>query len=97
MAGRPRSSVRRTALTVRIDERVDAAVTLLLTDPVRRKPKHGAKSRLVEQLLTEWLRRQQSTPRTPSAAPESVDTSGSNVHNNPELPASITPEPPHDP
>ena len=32
-----------------------AKVELLLTDPVRKKPKYGARSALVEQLLRVWV------------------------------------------
>ena len=41
-------------------------VDLLLLDPVRRKPSYGAWSKLVNQLLAEWLQKQQN----PGAKPD---------------------------
>lgn len=37
---------------------VIAPVELLLSDPMTGKPKHGARAKLVAQLLREWLEKQ---------------------------------------
>jgi len=40
---------------------ITAPVSLLLSDPLTGVPKHGARSRLVAQLLREWLEKQQKS------------------------------------
>lgn len=45
---------------VNIPTSLSAKVELLLYDPMLQKPKYGAKSGLVQQLLREWLERQQA-------------------------------------
>lgn len=40
---------------ISIPESIAAPVELLLLDPVSGKPKHGARAKLITQLLSKWL------------------------------------------
>lgn len=40
---------------------VTVPVSLLLSDPLTGLPKHGARSKLITQLLREWLEKQQKS------------------------------------
>lgn len=44
-----------------LPQSVTAPVALLLTDPLTGLPKHGARARLVTQLLKEWLDNQRKS------------------------------------
>jgi len=46
-----------------------AKVELLLFDPVTNKPKYGGRSKLIEQLLREWVERQQLSAAESSPVP----------------------------
>ena len=51
-----------------IHEELDAKVRLALFDPYRGKPKHGAMSALVNQLLSEWIKKHgRKSTDTPAA------------------------------
>lgn len=54
MPGKPRTD-RPTEWKVSIPSSVAAEIELRLTDPLTGKPKHGARARLVTQLLRSWL------------------------------------------
>lgn len=41
-----------------LPQSVTAPVALILSDPLTGLPKHGARSKLIEQLLREWLAKQ---------------------------------------
>lgn len=53
--GRPRLPYLRADLKVSVNAAVAAQVDLLLEDPLTRKAKYGARSKLVESLLRNWL------------------------------------------
>lgn len=52
---RPRNTVPSIEWKVYLPSDLAAQIELLLLDPMRDKPKHGARGKLVEQLLREWL------------------------------------------
>lgn len=56
--GRPPFAVPKVEWAVMIPQPLAAQVELLLLDPLLDKPKHGARSELLEQLLREWLEKQ---------------------------------------
>ena len=41
-----------------LPQSLTASVALILSDPLTGLPKHGARSKLIEQLLREWLAKQ---------------------------------------
>lgn len=43
---------------ISIPTSVAAAVELILTDPLTGKPRHGARAKLITQLLSQWLKEQ---------------------------------------
>ncbi len=54
---------------------IAAQVELLLTDPVRKKPKWGARSDLTERLYTEWIAQQIALRKAKGEPiPEGVET-----------------------
>ena len=55
---RPRSPFLRADYKISLPAAVCAEVDLLLLDPITRKPKYGARSKLIEGLLREWLAKQ---------------------------------------
>jgi len=59
------------AVFVSLPASLNAKLELLLFDPTTNKPKYGGRSALIQQLLREWIERQQ---REHLAA--TVDTSG---------------------
>lgn len=63
--GRHPNAYRSVEWTVNIPETIAAKVALILHDPVRGKPAHGARSALITQLLTEWLRTHDVNPEVP--------------------------------
>ncbi len=52
---RPRSTYLRAELKISLPAALVAEIDLLLEDPVTRRPRYGAKSKLVEALLRTWL------------------------------------------
>lgn len=52
---RPRYTVPRAEWKLHLPLDLAAEVELLLLDPLREKPKYGARNALVERLLREWL------------------------------------------
>lgn len=63
---RPRKAIRGIEINVLIPQDLSAAIDILLWDPVLNKPKYGARSALITELLTEWVARQR-----PEFAPQS--------------------------
>lgn len=54
-AGRPLNPHLRAEWKLSVRATIAARVDLLLEDPVTRKPKYGARSKLIEGLLEQWL------------------------------------------
>ena len=52
---RPRRKDRVARWKLSINEEIAAKVDLYMFDPITLRPRYGERSRLVEQLLTEWL------------------------------------------
>jgi len=67
-AGRPRLMYLRANWKLSLPAGLAAEVDLLLEDPLSRKPRYGARSRLVEALLREYLARarNETLPTVPS-------------------------------
>lgn len=53
--GKPRSAVLRAEVKLSLPAPLVAEMDLLLEDPLTQKPKYGARSRLIESLLRNWL------------------------------------------
>lgn len=53
--GRPRLPYLRADMKISLPAVIAAEMDLLLEDPVLRKPKYGARSKLIECLLQRWL------------------------------------------
>lgn len=60
--GRPRLPYLRADLKISINAAVAAQVDLLLEDPITKKPKYGARSKLVEGLFNQWLATMKNEP-----------------------------------
>jgi hypothetical protein len=58
--GRPRSPENYTQWKVHIDATIAARVEMRLFDVVRGKPKYGARHELINELLSEWLAKQEA-------------------------------------
>lgn len=56
--GRPRSTQGFVAWEVHLNADLAAQVELLLLDPLRNKPRYGARGKLVEKLLKGWVEEQ---------------------------------------
>ena len=56
--GRPLTPHLRAEWKLSLRAAIAAEVDLLLEDPLTRKPKYGARSKLIESLLDDWLSRQ---------------------------------------
>lgn len=62
---RPRSPYLRADYKLSLPAPLCAEVDLLLEDPLTKKPKYGARSKLIEALLREWLSRQKGEDLPP--------------------------------
>lgn len=56
--GRKPYSVPPVEWNVSLDGSIAAQVELLLSDPLTGRPRHGARAKLINQLLADWLERQ---------------------------------------
>lgn len=56
-AGRPSNTVPTVEVLLRMRADLAAQVDLLITDPVRNKPRYGVRSRLGERLFADWIER----------------------------------------
>jgi hypothetical protein len=63
--GRPLTPHLRAEWKLSLHAAVAAEVDLLLEDPLTRKPKYGARSRLIEALLDNWLSQQRGGSSKP--------------------------------
>lgn len=64
-AGRPLNPYLRAEWKLSLHAATAAEVDLMLEDPLTRKPKYGARSKLVESLLDDWLSRQRGGASLP--------------------------------
>ncbi len=55
---RPRNPVRTVEINISIPQDLAAAMDALLWDPVLQKPRYGARSSLVSELITNWVKSQ---------------------------------------
>ncbi len=53
--GRPRLPYLRADMKISINATVAAECDLLLEDPITKKPKYGARSKIIEALLRQWI------------------------------------------
>jgi len=60
--GRPLTPHLRAEWKLSLRAAIAAEVDLMLEDPLTRKPKYGARSRLIESLLDDWIARQKGGP-----------------------------------
>jgi hypothetical protein len=58
--GRPRSPENYTQWKVHIDATIAARVEMRFFDPIRGKPKYGSRHELINELLREWLEKQEA-------------------------------------
>lgn len=56
-----------------LDNDLNNQLNLILWDPVRNKPRYGARAKLINQLLRKWLR---ELPRTPGAVEDVIEALG---------------------
>lgn len=70
--GRPRAAIPTVEWKHHVRADLAAQVELILADPMRERVKYGARSRLLEQLLEEWLAKQRVNP-TPPPMPISAE------------------------
>lgn len=59
---RARSSIRPEEIKVSIPMDLSARIDTLLWDPVLHKPRYGARSELITQLLSAWCNEQETSP-----------------------------------
>lgn len=57
---RPRNPYLRADWKICLPAPLAAEIDLMLEDPLTRKPKYGARSKLIESLLSEWIERGRS-------------------------------------
>ena len=62
--GRPANAVPTVKWDVYLRSDLAAQIELLLLDPMREKVKYGARGKLIEQLLSEWLEKQKAAMRS---------------------------------
>ena len=67
---RPRNRRRKVEINILLTEDLAAALDQLLWDPVLNKPKYGARSQLIETLVTEWITAQRPELVTVTEIPE---------------------------
>lgn len=72
---KPRLPYLRTDLKLSLPAAVVAEVDLLLEDPLTRKPRYGAKSRLITALLKDWIARTKGDSGEPIPTLEELQTS----------------------
>lgn len=60
--GRPRVPYKRVDFKVSLPAALAAEIDLMFEDPITRRPKYGARARLIESLLRQWLAREKNEP-----------------------------------
>jgi hypothetical protein len=63
--GRPRVPYPRVDFKVSLPAALAAEIDLMFEDPLTRRPKYGARAKLIESLLRNWLATQKSEPAPP--------------------------------
>lgn len=72
---RQRNAVRSVEIKLSLPQDLSAKIDILLWDAVLQKPKYGARSKLIETLLSKWCDEQEASP-TPSAEPSTLLLAG---------------------
>lgn len=67
---RPRKIVRSVEVNVLLPMDTAAAMDILLWDPVLQKPKYGARSALIAELINAWIKSKMPDFEAPSSVPE---------------------------